>query len=207
MRGLIGGRAEQAGTPLVLPGGTKTKSLRKGSVEMSTQVGGKTRHLAVQDVEFVPDFKRNLLSLVVLEKKGIRYSFVGDEQHLVSRCGTEIAEVTSEGDILILRGDLSGALANAVMVHSVVQNQEHVGEAVHEDTLYNWHMRFGHQSYDAIEALVVKPGSGINLTDKERPNCMTCAEGKQTKNKQSKTDSGENLPIDRIGGVICSDLK
>jgi hypothetical protein len=37
--------------------------------------------------------------------------------------------------------------------HSVVQNQEHVGEAVHEDTLYNWHMRFGHQSHDAIEAL------------------------------------------------------
>ncbi len=36
---------------------------------------------------------------------------------------------------------------------------------------------------------------------------MTCAEGKQTKNKQSKKDSGENSPIARIGGVICSDLK
>jgi hypothetical protein len=36
---------------------------------------------------------------------------------------------------------------------------------------------------------------------------MTCAGGKQTKNKQSKKDSGENSPVDRIGGVICSDLK
>jgi hypothetical protein len=91
----------------------------------------------VQDVEFEPGFKRNLLSLVVLEEKGIRYSYVGgNERHLGSRCGTEIAEVTSDGDVLIFRGELSGALANAVMVHSVVQNQEHAGEAVHKDTLY-----------------------------------------------------------------------
>jgi hypothetical protein len=55
--------------------------------------------------------------------------------------------------------------------------------------------------------LAAKPGSGIKLTDKDRPNCMTCAEGKQTKNRQSKKDSGENSPIDRVGGVICSDLK
>ncbi len=103
---------------------------------------------------------------------------------MVSRCGTKIAEVTSEGDALILRGELSGALANAVMVHSVVQNQEHVGEAVHKDTLYNWHVRFGHQSYDAIEALAAKPGSGAKIRNKDRPNFMTCAEGKQTKNKQ-----------------------
>jgi hypothetical protein len=74
---LLGEDAEQAGTPLVLPDGTKTKSLRKGSIEMSTQVGGKTHHISVQDVEFVPGFKRNLLSLVVLEKKVIRYSYVG----------------------------------------------------------------------------------------------------------------------------------
>ncbi len=91
----------------------------------------------MQGVEFVPGFKRNLLSLVVLEKKGIRYSYVSDERHLVRRCGTKIAEVTSEGDVLILRGELNGAFANAVMAHSVVQNQEHVGEAVHEVTLYN----------------------------------------------------------------------
>jgi hypothetical protein len=68
-------------------------------------------------------------------------------------------------------------------------------------------MRFDHQSYDAIEALAAKPGSGIKLTDRLRPNCMTCAEGKQKKNCQSKTDTGENSPIDRVGAVICSDLK
>jgi hypothetical protein len=93
------------------------------------------------------------------------------------------------------------------LVCNVVNSQEHVSEAIHEDTLYNWHKRFSHQTYGAVEALAAKPGSGIKLTDRDRPNCMTCAEGKQTKNRQSKKDSGHNVPIDRIGGVICSDLK
>lgn len=34
---------------------------------------------------------------------------------------------------------------------------------------------------------------------------MTC--GKQTKGVQSKKDSGLNAPVDRVGGVICGDLK
>ncbi len=108
---------------------------------------------------------------------------------------------------MVVRGDLSGALANALLVCNVVDRQEHASDSAHSDTLYNWHMRLGHQSYDAIETLTAKPGSGIKLTNHSRPNCMTCAEGKQTKNKQSKKDSGEHSPVDRVGGVICSDLK
>ena len=37
--------------------------------------------------------------------------------------------------------------------------------------------------------------------------CVSCLEGKQTGNAQSKQDSGARSPIYRIGGVICSDLK
>jgi hypothetical protein len=39
-------------------------------MEMVTQVGEKTRQLIVDDVEFVPGFKRNLLFYMVLEKRG-----------------------------------------------------------------------------------------------------------------------------------------
>jgi hypothetical protein len=103
----------------------------------------------------------------------------GDKRNSVSQCGAKLAEVISEGGVLILHGELSEALANAVMVHNVIQSQEHEPEAVHEGTLYNWHTRFGHQSYEAIVALAAKPGSGIKLTDRERPNCMTCTKGKR----------------------------
>ena len=51
------------------------------------------------------------------------------------------------------------------------------------------------------------PASGIKLSSNKRMACVSCLEGKQTRNAQAKVDSGSNSPIDRIGGVICSDLK
>jgi hypothetical protein len=164
------------------------------------------RDIVVEDVEYMPGFKRNLLSYVSLEKKRVWLKYEGDKRYMVCKFGNKLAEVKSEGEVLVLRGELSGALANAVLVHNAIEEQEHVSEAIHEDTLYNWHKRFGHQSYDAIEALAATPSSGIKLIDLERPNCITCAEGKQTKNRQSKKDSGLNSPIDRVGEVICSDF-
>ncbi len=126
----------------------------------------------------MPGFKKNLLSYVHLEKKGVRLSYEDNKRYLISKTGIKLAEVQSEGDVLVVRGELSGALANALLVCNIVDLQEHVSDSAHSDTLYNWHMRLGHQSYDAIEALAAKPESGIQLTDHSRPNCMTCAEGK-----------------------------
>ncbi|OWZ23802.1 Rve-domain-containing hypothetical protein [Phytophthora megakarya] len=73
----------------------------------------------------------------------------------------------------------------------------------HHGSLHHFHERLGHLAYDTIEFQAVKS----LLTNHERPVCVTCAQGKQTRNKQFQHDSGENAPIDRIGGVICSDIK
>ncbi|GMF30942.1 unnamed protein product [Phytophthora lilii] len=70
-----------------------------------------------------------------------------------------------------------------------------------------FHRRLGHLNYDTIVKIAKDPASGIALTDHKRDNCLTCAQGKQTKNAQSRKDTGVNSPIDGIGGVICSDLK
>jgi hypothetical protein len=204
---LLGENAEVAGTQLVLSDGTRSQFLRKGTIEMVLQVGSAARHVKIEGVEYVPGFKRILLFYVALEKKGVRLVYDNERRYLCSPLGTKFAGVLAKGDVLVVLGELSGAFANAALVCSVVERQVHVSDVVHADTLYNCHTRFGHQSYDAIEALAAKPGSGIKLTDHLRPNCMTCAEGKQTKNRQSKKDSGENSPIDRVGGVICSDLR
>ena len=205
---LLGPDAKGAETRLILPDGTRAKSTRRGSIAMTTEVKGIINRVTVENVEYVPGFKRNLLSYVNLERKGIRLVYEGNKRYLVrTATDTKVAEVQSEGDILTVHGELSGAMANANLVCSVIESQEHVTEAAHEDTLFNWHKRLGHQSYEAIEVLASKPGSGIKLTDTKKPHCLTCSEGKQTKNRQSKKDTGENSPIDRIGGVICSDLK
>jgi hypothetical protein len=90
---------------------------------MVAQVGSETRHIVVKDVEFVHGFKRNLLSYVSLDKKGVPLQYNNERQYLVNKKGTMVAEVHSEGDILVVRGELSGALANAALVHIVVEGR------------------------------------------------------------------------------------
>uniref|UniRef100_A0AAV1TEA7 Integrase catalytic domain-containing protein n=1 Tax=Peronospora matthiolae TaxID=2874970 RepID=A0AAV1TEA7_9STRA len=51
------------------------------------------------------------------------------------------------------------------------------------------------------------PSSGKRLTSHRRMACVSCMEGKQTRNVQPQQDSSENAPMDRIGGVICLSLK
>ncbi len=54
----------------------------KGTIEMVAQVGQETRHINVEDVEYVPGFNINLLSYVHLDKKGVRLIYEDDERIL-----------------------------------------------------------------------------------------------------------------------------
>ena len=74
-------------------------------------------------------------------------------------------------------------------------------------TLVEFHRRFRHLNYDAVQRLAKETASGIEITDNRRINSMTCAQGKQSKTLQDNTDSGEHSPIDRVGGMVCSDLR
>ncbi len=78
-----------------------------------------------------------MLSYVHLEKKGARLSYEDNKRFLMSKTGIKLAEVQSEGDVLVVRGELSGALANALLVCNNVDRQEHVSDSAHSDTLYN----------------------------------------------------------------------
>ncbi|OWZ01374.1 hypothetical protein PHMEG_00027252 [Phytophthora megakarya] len=61
---------------------------------------------------------------------------------------------------------------------------------VQERSIMHFHMRLGHLACDTIERMAREPGSGIKLTDKTRESCLTCAQGKQPKNLQSKKGTG-----------------
>jgi hypothetical protein len=82
---LLGEDANKAGTTLVLPDNTRARSPRKGNIEMMTNVNHEARHIVVEDAEYVPGFKRNSLSNVSLEKKGVRHKYVGDKRYLVRK--------------------------------------------------------------------------------------------------------------------------
>lgn len=69
------------------------------------------------------------------------------------------------------------------------------------------HAQMVHLSLDKIERMAKPPGSGIKIVNHKRTVCISCKEGKQTKNKQSRAYTGENAPIDRIGGVILVPIR
>ncbi|KAG3123656.1 hypothetical protein PC129_g20417 [Phytophthora cactorum] len=55
-------------------------------------------------------------------------------------------------------------------------------DAVQKGTLVEFQKRMDHLTYDHVDRLASGPSSGIELTDHRRVNCLTCAQGKQTKN-------------------------
>ncbi|KAE8889749.1 hypothetical protein PF005_g14858 [Phytophthora fragariae] len=50
-----------------------------------------------------------------------------------------------------------------------------VSSDVQRGTLVEFHQRLGHLNYDAVERIARDPISGIELTDRRRVNCLTCA--------------------------------
>jgi len=125
----------------------------------------------------------------------------------------KIFEVDKRNNVLTIKvkyekpsqGPVMNIMESSLIMAIEDQGNQSVG--AHEGTLMEFHQRLGHLGYDSIERIAKDPASGIKITDYTRRNCVTCAVGKQTRVEQSKKDSGANAPTDRIGGVICSDLK
>uniref|UniRef100_A0AAV1UHJ8 Uncharacterized protein n=1 Tax=Peronospora matthiolae TaxID=2874970 RepID=A0AAV1UHJ8_9STRA len=151
----------------------------RGSVIIATTVLGKRTKVRLTDVYFAENLERNIISYGLLESKGCGISY---------------------------RGELD-TTGRDVLMSALAQHEEDVGQDVQKGSLMHFHKRLAHLNYDTIIRMTKDPASGIQLTDELRANCLACAQGKQTKNPQSRKDTGRNAPIDVIGGVICSDLK
>ncbi|POM67312.1 Rve domain containing hypothetical protein, partial [Phytophthora palmivora] len=106
-----------------------------------------------------------------------------------------------------IMGEKTKEARERVVNTAVREANAEIDDAVTATTLQELHQRLGHLAYDTVERMADTVGSGIRLTDRTRPNCLTCAQGKQSKNHQSKKDTGAHAPINKIGGVIGSDIK
>lgn len=182
-----------------------------GSVLLQVLADGSPRTVRLNDVHVTPLITRSIISYGILEKKGFRIKYENGQRTLVdSRTGTTVFDVQMKNNVLVVQAQANCTSGSSLDVIMAVVNEEVTVDPdvnVQSGTLMEFHQRLAHLSYDTIERMARDPRSGIELSDKKRENCLTCAHGKQTKSKQSKEDTGKNSPIDRIGGVICSDLK
>ncbi|KAG2783985.1 hypothetical protein PC116_g10291 [Phytophthora cactorum] len=120
-----------------------------------------------------------------------------------------VFEVHRRNDVLMINvmGEKTAEARFRVVKAKVLAAGEELAGATTVTMLQELHERLGRIAYDTVERMADTIGSGIRLTDRARPNCLTCARVKQSKNHQSKKDSGANAPVNKIGDVIGSDIK
>ena len=189
---------------------------KQGSVMIRVKALGLTKTIRLLDVQYASNLECNIISFGKLESKGCILEYREGRRVMVSQSGgLPIMDVDRINSVLVVEV-FNGATTNgshgfgspreAIMtvvddIKSSTRNDAQHG------TLFYFHNCLGHLCYDTIIKMARDPASGIKLTDTKRVKCLACAQGKQTKNRQSRKDSGLNSPIDVIGGVVCSDLK
>jgi len=192
--------------------GGALKVTKHDSVMLETTAMAKKTKVKLLDVQYAENLERNIISYGLLEKKGFRMEYRCPHCVIAATSGkgAAVLDVHRRNNVLVVHTTTqeSGRSAGDVLMAALAETQEGVGPDVQVGTtLMQFHRRLGHLNYDTIVKIAKDPASGIALTDHKRDNSLTCAQGKQTKNAQSRKDTGANSPIDVIGGVICSDLK
>ena len=138
----------------------------KGMGEASSKLG--TGNLTkIKEVLCVLYLKKNLLSILALDKKGFRVSFVDGEVLMWPKWETinddTIIDV-KEGGLYKLKGDTDSTLT---------------ASAINPCEL--WHRRLSHVNYKALP-IVSKLATGLPKFQIDHGVCKGCSQGKNTKN-------------------------
>ncbi|GMF21105.1 unnamed protein product [Phytophthora fragariaefolia] len=163
--------------------------------------------ITLSDVYYARSLAHNLLFLGKLANRGCTLTEANGRPSITDDKPI-VFKVNFANDVLV--ADLTAQrltipavemLALAVLLDPAPEHD------VHYDTRMGPHRGFGDLGLDTAEHVARHPLSGIVITDHTRSVCVTCAEGKQAKRRQSKKGSREYAPIDLVGGVTCNDIE
>lgn len=162
----------------VQPDGSRLQVTRRGKTSVWTDVGGATVEIELSGACFAPGLQRNLISYGRLVQQGCILQQV-DGRHAIVKNGAVVFYVALKNHVLVVDQAIGGAPVPSMsqIVMSVVAD-ENVDHPRQKGTLMEFHKRFGHLSFDTIERMAQDPRSGIELTDRKQPHCLTCAQGK-----------------------------
>jgi hypothetical protein len=204
---------EDCNDECVQPNGESLNITKRGKVMLHVEACGTEQVVELTNVYFAKDVVHNLISYGVLDKRGYELTQRAGRRVVAAKDGGRVAfDVDVRRNVLVVpatvasRHELPSDVIMAALSQELSDSAD-LSSEVQKGTLVEFHKRLAHLSYDSVERPAKEPSSGIHLTDHKRVNCLTCAEGKQTRNRWSKKDTGIHSPVDRVGGVICSDLK
>jgi transposase InsO family protein len=148
----------------------------RGDVTIQTSEGGKWK---LQDVRYIPNLKKNLISVGQLDSAGYKTVFGESSWKIV------------KGAMVIARGTKSGTLYTTSESRNVVA----VTDSTSRSSL--WHCRLGHMSQKGMQKLAQK-GYLQDLKSVDLELCESCVLGKQKRvsfTKLSRDPKAERLEL------------
>ena len=160
------------------------------------------KYLVLNNVYFIPGFRRNLISISRLYEQLFGISFYNN-QIIISRNGLNICYANCENGLYILRPNEPMLLNNELF--KVEHPKPKKQKVSHNNDTYLWHLRLGHISLDRINRLV-KDGPLRELSVSTLPVCESCLEGKMTKRHFSAKGYRAIEPLELVHSDVCRPL-
>ena len=157
------------------------------------------RTLCLVDCLYVPDFKRNLISVSCLFEQGLTVEF---NSFITIRSSTS---VICTGDLIDGLYYLS-PMSYDVLITEIVDKHDHLAKKrkVSNET-YLWHLRLGHINPNRIHGLV-KSGILTSLDFEPIPVCESCLEGKMTKRPFKAKGYRATKPLELVHTDVCGPI-
>ena len=157
------------------------------------------RTLCLVDCLYVPDFKRNLISVSCLFEQGLTVEF---NSFITIRSSTS---VICTGDLIDGLYYLS-PMSYDVLITEIVDKHDHLAKKrkVSNET-YLWHLRLGHINPNRIHVLV-KSGILTSLDFEPIPVCESCLEGKMTKRPFKAKGYRATKPLELVHTDVCGPI-
>ena len=112
----------------------------------------RNKFLVLNNVFFIPGFRRNLISVFMLHEQLFSISFINNEI-VISRNFLDIFHAKHENGFYVLR-QTERSLSNSELFKVEHPKSNKRQTVSHSDNIYLWHLRFGHINLDRINRLV-----------------------------------------------------
>ena len=163
----------------------------------------RNKFLVLNNVFFIPGFRRNLISISMLHEQLFSISFINNEI-FISRNGLDIYHEKPENGLYVLR-PTERSLNNSKLFKVEHPKSNKCQKVSHSDNTYLWHLRLGHINLDRINRLV-KDDPLRNLNVVTLPVCESYLEGKMTKRPFSAKGERSKEPLQLVHSDVCGPL-
>ena len=185
-------------------------TMRVGSREfVSTKAVGvarlnfRNKFLILNNVFFIPGFRRNLISISMLHEQLFSISFINNEI-VISRNGLDICHAKPENGLYVLR-PTERSLNNSELFKVEHPKSNKRQKFSYSDNTCLWHLRLGHINLDRINRFV-KDGPLRKLNVGTLPICESCLESKMTKRPFSAKGERYKEPLQLVHSDVCGPL-